>query len=46
MNIDYDFLVMMRDAGRAAAQNWLDGHFETIGRDSSIDISKIGTRPA
>jgi NTE family protein len=42
MNADYDFLISLRDAGRKAAQSWLEQHYETIGQDSTINIAQIG----
>ncbi len=38
LNADWGFLCELRDTGRAAAETWLAEHFETIGRESTIDI--------
>lgn len=41
LNADYDFLVEMRDAGKAAARHWLDRHFDRIGNEGSLDLSEL-----
>ena len=35
---DYDFFIMLRNGGRRAARNFLDAHFEDLGRDGTIDL--------
>src|SRR4029079_3034794 len=40
MNTDWDFLIHLRDEGRKTAKAWLDAHYETIGKASSIDLDK------
>lgn len=35
------FLEMLRDQGRACAQAWLEGHRDTVGRQSSIDLKAL-----
>ena len=35
---DYDFFAMLRDAGRRAAQQFLDPHFDDIGLRSTVDL--------
>ena len=37
-NPDWGFLTHLRDQGRAHADEWLDRHFDAIGRESSVDI--------
>ena len=37
-NGDWDFLCTLRRYGREAAENWLDEHFDKLGRESSVDI--------
>ena len=37
---DWDFLLYLREAGRASAVAWLDEHFDDIGERSSIDIAE------
>jgi NTE family protein len=37
LNNDYDFFVMLRDAGRRAARRFLDAHFDDIGVRGTID---------
>jgi NTE family protein len=38
LNSDYDFFVMLRNGGRRAARNFLDAHFDDIGRDGTVDL--------
>jgi NTE family protein len=38
LNADRGFLAELRDTGRATAQAWLDMHFDTLGRESTVDI--------
>jgi NTE family protein len=38
LNSDYDFFVMLRNGGRRAARNFLDAHFDNLGRDGTIDL--------
>jgi len=38
LNADWDFLLFLRDAGRAAAERWLTANFQRIGKESTIDI--------
>jgi NTE family protein len=38
MRSDYDFFVQLRDIGRAAAQKFLDAHFDAIGVKGTLDI--------
>ena len=37
-NGDWEFLCMLRQFGREAAENWLTEHFDKLGRESSVDI--------
>jgi NTE family protein len=39
LSSDYDFFVMLRNGGRRAARNFLDAHFDDIGRRSTIDLT-------
>jgi NTE family protein len=39
LNSDYDFFEMLRNGGRRAARNFLDAHFDDIGKRSSIDMT-------
>jgi len=39
MSPDWDFLCQLRDAGRAAAQTWLDRHHDDVGQRSSVDVA-------
>ena len=39
LNPDWDFLVRLRDAGRRNAGQWLDDHFDQVGKSSTIDIA-------
>ncbi|CAJ96308.1 putative acylesterase/phospholipase RssA, containd patatin domain [Cupriavidus necator] len=38
-NADWNFLCSLRDKGRAEASRWLEQHYDSVGRRSSIDIS-------
>jgi NTE family protein len=38
LNADWDFLLHLRDAGRAQADTWLTQNFAKIGIDSTVDI--------
>jgi NTE family protein len=38
MRSDYDFFVQLRDIGRAAAQKFLDAHFDAIGVKGTLDL--------
>jgi len=38
VNAEWLFLTHLRDIGRATAQNWLDLHFNDIGKNSTISI--------
>ena len=38
LNSDYDFFLMLRNGGRRAARNFLDAHFDDIGRDSTVEL--------
>jgi NTE family protein len=38
LNADWGFLCELRDTGRATAQTWLARHFESLGRESTVDI--------
>ncbi len=37
-NCDWNFLLSMRDKGRATAEAWLDRHYADIGKRSSVDV--------
>jgi NTE family protein len=41
LNAEWDFLLHLRDTGRAAAQRWLAEHFDDLGDRSTIDIPSI-----
>jgi NTE family protein len=38
LNAEWEFVVMLRDEGRLAAQRFLDEHRDDIGRRSTTDI--------
>jgi NTE family protein len=40
LNGDWEFLVYLRDQGRAHADRWLDESFDRLGRESSVDIRR------
>jgi NTE family protein len=41
LNADWNFLNYLRDKGRDAAQNWLDKHFNQVGKASSVNMQKV-----
>ncbi len=48
-NAEWDFLVYLRDAGRASASQWLEDNFDDVGRRSTVDLSGLfeeSLRPA
>jgi NTE family protein len=38
LSSDYDFFVMLRNGGRRATRNFLDAHFDDLGREGTIDL--------
>lgn len=40
LNAEWEFLKKLCDIGRASAQQFLDQHYETIGKHSSLDLVK------
>jgi NTE family protein len=38
LNADWEFLVSLRDTGRAHADAWLKENFDRLGRESTVDI--------
>jgi NTE family protein len=41
VNAEWEFLAMLRDEGRAAAQRFLDAHSDDLGRRSSLDLDAL-----
>jgi NTE family protein len=41
LNAEWEFLCMLRDEGRRAAQAFLDAHHEDLGRRSSLDLDEL-----
>ena len=41
LNAEWDFLAMLRDKGREAAQEFLTKHGEDLGKRSTMDLSKL-----
>jgi len=39
LNPDWGFLTYLRDRGRESAEEWLDGNYEAVGRNSTVDIA-------
>ena len=39
LSSDYDFFELLRNGGRRAARNFVDAHFDDIGKRSSIDMT-------
>lgn len=41
LNAEHAFLTMLFERGRAAAESWLDAHYEAIGVRSSLDLRAL-----
>ena len=41
LNAEWEFLIHLRDVGRAAAAEWLDRHFDDIGETSSLNLREM-----
>ena len=41
LNAEWEFLTMLRDRGRAAAQAFLDEHGDDLGKRSTLDFAKL-----
>ena len=41
LNAEWDFLTMLRDEGRRAAEAFLQGHCNDLGRTSSLDLDEL-----
>ncbi len=41
LNAEWDFLTMLRDRGRGAAQEFLDAHSDDLGKRSTLDFTKL-----
>jgi NTE family protein len=41
LNAEWDFLCMLRDEGRKAAEAFLAAHGEDLGRRSSLDLDAL-----
>jgi NTE family protein len=47
LNAEWDFLIHLRDLGRARAAKWLEQNFDAVGKEPSIDIRVLtGDAPA
>ena len=49
LNSEWAFLVYLRDFGRATAAEWLDAHYDDIGKRSTLDLRGLfeeSLRPA
>ena len=40
-NAEWEFFVLLRDAGRDAASAWLDEHIDKVGKESSLPIESV-----
>ncbi len=40
-NTEWTFLLKLHDLGRAAAQRWIDTHFASLGRCSTVDLGAL-----
>jgi NTE family protein len=41
LNAEWDYLTLLFERGRSWASNWLDAHYDAIGRTSTIDLEEI-----
>ncbi|MEP3441103.1 patatin-like phospholipase family protein [Sulfitobacter sp.] len=41
MNAEWAFLEHLRDLGRRSADQWLDTHFDAIGKKSTVDLAEM-----
>jgi len=41
MNVEWDFLVMLRDLGRTTAERWLDEVHDAIGERATVDLRQM-----
>lgn len=41
LNPDWEFLCRLRDAGRRRASDWLDEHYDSVGRTSTLDLQDV-----
>lgn len=39
LNSEWDFLVLLRDIGRRAAEQWIAAHYDDIGERSTVDLT-------
>jgi NTE family protein len=38
LNAEWDFLCHLRDLGRKRAQDWIEQHYDDIGKQDSVDL--------
>jgi NTE family protein len=41
LNAEWNFFQRLRDAGRATAQRWLEKHYDSIGREATLDLPQL-----
>jgi NTE family protein len=41
LNAEWNFLIHLHDIGRKTAKEWLDTHYEAIGKTSTVDIRSL-----
>lgn len=41
LNADWEFMIYLHDLGVQAASDWLDAHYDTIGKGSSYDMDSV-----
>jgi NTE family protein len=41
LNAEWNFFQRLRDAGRATAQRWLEKHYDSIGREATLDLPHL-----
>ncbi|MCB2082206.1 MAG: hypothetical protein KDD76_06170, partial [Rickettsiales bacterium] len=40
-NADWEFLEHLSETGRQTAEDWLNLHYDAIGKESTVDIRKV-----
>jgi NTE family protein len=41
MNTEWEFLTLLRDIGRRAAERWIERHFDAIGERTTVDLGTM-----
>jgi NTE family protein len=45
LEVDWEFLLKLRDLGREAAKTWLEENFDAIGERSTLDVAETLNKP-